>query len=117
MRPAILASSVSAPCANAASTAATSAAASLPTLVLTNPWPGISCPGSRLSACKAKYYNCNSVNHTYLIFRSVKAATEAWIAVEDESEEEEIDGEEEEKEEETDVETDGEAVEEVFELF
>ena len=68
--------------------------------------------------------NCNSVNHTHLIFRSVKAATEAWIALEDESEEEEIDGEEEEidgeeeeKEEETDVETDGEAVEEVFELF
>ena len=117
MRPAILTSSVSAPCANAASTAATSAAASLPTLVQTNPWPGISCPGSRLSACKAKYHNCNSVNHTHLIFRSVKAATEAWITLEDESEEEEIDGEEEEKEEETDVETDGEAVEEVFELF
>ena len=57
--------------------------------------------------------NCNSVNHTHLIFRSVKAATEAWIALDDESEEEEIDGEEEE----TDVETDGEAVEEVFELF
>ena len=56
--------------------------------------------------------NCNSVNHTHLIFRSVKAATEAWIALEDESEEEEIEGEEE-----TDVETDGEAVEEVFELF
>ena len=61
--------------------------------------------------------NCNSVNHTQLIFRSVKAATKAWIALEDESEEEEIDGEEVEKEEETDVETDGEAVEEVFELF
>ena len=58
-------------------------------------------------------HNCNSVNHTHLVFRSVKAATEAWIALEDESEEEEIDGEEEE----TDVETDGEAVEEVFELF
>ena len=57
--------------------------------------------------------NCNPVNHTHLIFRSVKAATEAWIALEDESDEEEIDGEEEE----TDVETDGEAVEEVFELF
>ena len=56
-------------------------------------------------------HNCNSVNHTHLVFRSVKAATE------DESEEEEIDGEEEEKEEETDIETDGEAVEEVFELF
>ena len=42
----------------------------------------------------------------------MKAATEAWIALEDESEEEEIDGEEE-----TNVETDGEAVEEVFELF
>ena len=39
--------------------------------------------------------NCNSVNHTHLIFRSVKAATEAWIALDDESEEEEIDGEEE----------------------
>ena len=39
----------------------------------------------------------------------MKAATEAWIALEDESEEEEIDGEEAEKEEETDVET--EAVE------
>ena len=51
--------------------------------------------------------NCNSVNHTHLIFRSVKAATEAWIDLEDESEEEEIDGEEEEKE----------AAEEVFELF
>ena len=38
--------------------------------------------------------NCNSVNHTHLIFRSVKAATEAWIALEDESEEEEIDEEE-----------------------
>ena len=61
--------------------------------------------------------NCNSVNHTHLIFRSVKAATEVWIDLEDESEEEEINGEEEEKEEETDVETDGEAVEEVFELF
>ena len=61
--------------------------------------------------------NCNSVNHTHLVFRSLKAATEAWIALEDESEEEEIDGEDEEKEEETDVETDGEAVEEVFELF
>ena len=47
----------------------------------------------------------------------MKAATEAWIALEDESEEEEIGGEEEKKEEETDVETDGEAVEEVFELF
>ena len=47
--------------------------------------------------------NCNSVNHTHLIFRSVKAATEAWIALDDESEEEEIDGEEEEKEEESDV--------------
>ena len=57
--------------------------------------------------------NCNSVKHTHLIFRSVNAATEAWIALEDESEEEEIGGEEEE----TDVETDGEAVEEVFELF
>ena len=45
--------------------------------------------------------NCNSVNHTHLIFRSVKAATEAWIDLEDESEEEEIDGEEKEKEEET----------------
>ena len=42
--------------------------------------------------------NCNSVNHTHLIFRAVKAATEAWIALEDESEEEEIDEEEEEKE-------------------
>ena len=62
-----------------------------------------------------KYHNRNSVNHTHLIFSSVKAATEAWIDLEDESEEEEIDGEEEEKEEETDVETDGEAVEEVFE--
>ena len=41
-------------------------------------------------------HNCNSVNHTHLIFKSVKAATEAWIALEDESEEEEIDGEEEE---------------------
>ena len=61
-------------------------------------------------------HNCNSVNHTHLVFRSVKAATEAWIAL-DESEEEEIDGEEEEKEEETDVETDGEAFEEVFKLF
>ena len=48
----------------------------------------------------------------------MKAATEAWITLEDESEEEEIDGgEEEEKEEETYVETDGEAVEEIFELF
>ena len=61
--------------------------------------------------------NCNSVNRTHLIFRSVKAATEAWIDLEDESEEEEIDGEEKEKEEETDIETDGEAVEEIFELF
>ena len=52
-------------------------------------------------------HKCNSVNHTHLIFRSVKAATEAWLALEDESEEEE----------ETDVETDGEAVEEVFGLF
>ena len=101
MRPAILTSSVSAPCANAASTAATSAAATLQTLVLTNPWPGISCQGSRPSTCKAN--NCNSVNHTHLIFRSVKAVTEAWIALEDVSEEEEINGEEEEKEEETDV--------------
>ena len=41
----------------------------------------------------------------------MKAATEAWIALDDESEEKEIDGEE------TDIETDGEAVEEVFELF
>ena len=48
-------------------------------------------------------HNCNSVNHTHLIFRSVKAATEAWIALENESEEEEIDGEEEEKEEGTGV--------------
>ena len=47
--------------------------------------------------------NCNSDNHTHLIFRSVKAATEAWITLEDDSEEEEIDGEEEEKEEETGV--------------
>ena len=47
----------------------------------------------------------------------MKAATETWIALDDESEEEEIDGEEKEKEEETDIETDGEAVEEVFELF
>ena len=47
----------------------------------------------------------------------MKAATEAWITLEDDSEEEEIDGEEKEKEEETDIETDGEAVEEVFELF
>ena len=61
--------------------------------------------------------NCNSDNHTHLIFRSVKAATEAWIALEEESEEEEINGEEEEKEEETDVKTDGEAVQEVLELF
>ena len=61
--------------------------------------------------------NCNSVNHTHLISRSVKAATEAWIALDDESEEKEIDGEEKEKEEETDIETDGEAVEEGFELF
>ena len=45
----------------------------------------------------------------------MKAASEAWIALEDESEEEEVGGEEEKKEEETDVETDGEAVEEVFE--
>ena len=34
--------------------------------------------------------NCNSVNHTHLIFRSVKAAMEAWIDLDDESEEEEI---------------------------
>ena len=77
--------------------------------------------------------NCNSVNHTHLIFRSVKAATEAWITLEEEDEEEDDDDEEEEeaeeedeeeeeeeeeeKEEETDIETDGEAVEEVFELF
>ena len=61
--------------------------------------------------------NCNSVNHTHLIFRSVKAATEAWIALEDESEEEEINGEEEEKGEETAVDSDEEAVEEIFELF
>ena len=64
-----------------------------------------------------KYHNRNSVNHTHLIFSSVKAASEAWIALEEKSEEEDIDGEEEEKEEETDVETDGEAVKEVFELF
>jgi len=50
-------------------------------------------------------------------YMSVKAASEACIALEEKSEEEDIDGEEEEKEEETDVETDGEAVEEVFELF
>ena len=48
-------------------------------------------------------HNCNSVNHTHLVFRSVKAATEAWITLEDDSEEEEIDGEEEEKEEGTGV--------------
>ena len=41
--------------------------------------------------------NCNSVNRTHLIFRSVKAATEAWIDLENESEEEEIYGEEKEK--------------------
>ena len=47
--------------------------------------------------------------------RAIKAITDAWVALEDEGE-----GElfaEEEEDEETDIESDGDAVEEVYELF
>ena len=43
--------------------------------------------------------------------RAIKAITDAWVALEDEEDEE---GEE---DEETDIESDGDAVEEVYELF
>ena len=56
----------------------------------------------------------------------MKATTDAWIALEDEEDEEEEGGddhamralfEEEQDEEETDVESDGEGLDEIFELF
>ena len=51
--------------------------------------------------------------------RAIKAITDDWVALEDE-EDEEGEGElfaEEEEDEETDIESDGDAVEEVYELF
>ena len=51
--------------------------------------------------------------------RAIKAITDAWVALEDE-EDEEGEGElfaEEEEDEETDIVSDGDAVEEVYELF
>ena len=51
--------------------------------------------------------------------RAIKAITDAWVALEDEEDEEGEDElfAEEEEDEETDVESDGDAVEEVYELF
>ena len=49
--------------------------------------------------------------------RAMKAITDDWIALEDQEDEEEGTGEDEEEDEETDVESDGEAVDQVFELF
>ena len=58
--------------------------------------------------------------------RTMKATTDAWIALEDEEDEEEEGGdddamralfEEEQDEEETDVESDGEDLDEIFELY
>ena len=50
--------------------------------------PGQASPGKDLAwvlvrpNTMTKY--CNSINHTHIIFRSVKVATEAWIALENE---------------------------------
>ena len=51
--------------------------------------------------------------------RAIKAITDDWVALEDEEDEEGEDElfEEEEEDEETDIESDGDAVEEVYELF
>ena len=51
--------------------------------------------------------------------RAIKAITDAWVALEDEEDEEGEDElfAEEEEDEETDIESDGDAVEEVYELF
>ena len=51
--------------------------------------------------------------------RAIKAITDAWVAPEDEEDEEGEDElfAEEEEDEETDIESDGDAVEEVYELF
>ena len=51
--------------------------------------------------------------------RAIKAITDGWVALEDEEDEEGEDElfAEEEEDEETDIESDGDAVEEVYELF
>ena len=72
---------------------------------------------------------CSKILFYFLQFstsRTMKATTDAWIALEDEEDEEEEGGdddamralfEEEQDEEETDVESDGEDLDEIFELF
>ena len=49
--------------------------------------------------------------------RAIKAITDDWVALEDEEDEEGELFAEEEEDEETDIESDGDAVEEVYELF
>ena len=72
---------------------------------------------------------CSKILFNFLKFptsRTMKATTDAWIALEDEEDEEEEGGdddamralfEEEQDEEEADVESDGEDLDEIFELF
>ena len=124
-RPVSSARSVSAASANAAQTAATNAPATLPTLGLMPPLPGNCCPTFRQNTCKSQsFVFCGKISFSYFFPRAMQAITESWFALEDEEDEEEGEDEEvmralfeEEEDEDTDVESDGDAFEEVFELF
>ena len=110
------------PVSSVRSVSAASAPATLPTLELTPLSPGICCPTFHQNTCKLSFLWQIIIQ---LIFhRAMQAITENWVALEDEEDEEEGEGEEvmralfvEEEDDKTDAESDGDAVEEVFELF
>ena len=132
MRLASLERLVSAGCANAALAAATNAPAATPTLEKMPPLPGTCCQASLSRTCERNFAICSKMLFYYLKFptsRTMKATTDAWIALEDEEDEEE-EGEkggdddamralfeEEQDEEETEVKSDGEDLDVIFELL
>ena len=99
MRLASLGRLVSAACANAALAAATSApaanTAATPTLEKMPPLPGTCCQASLSRTCERNFAICSKMLFYFLKFptsRTMKATTEAWIALEDEVDEEEEGG-------------------------
>ena len=129
MRLASLGRLVSAACANAALAAATNAPAATPTLEKMPPLPGTCCQASLSRTCERNFAICSKMLFYFLKFptsRTMKATTDAWIALEDEEDEEEEGGDddamhalfdEEQHEKETYVESDGKDLDEIFELF
>ena len=116
--------SVSVASASAARAVATSATACLQMPELMHLLPGNCCPVFRQNTCKCQSFVsvnffCWQIAVNLLFPRAIKAITDAWVALEDEEDEEGEDElfAEEEEDEETDIESDGDAVEEVYELF